>query len=649
MPGADGISITGPQGLPGADGISITGPQGLPGADGISITGPQGLPGADGISITGPQGGAGADGARGIQGLPGADGVSITGPQGVAGPAGSAGVAGLKGDTGLTGITGKGFTIYATYSSETLLVADDLHIGEFVLITGGMLYLNKGISQGDYPANTAFHFVGDITNDALLVGPQGLQGLQGLQGIQGVAGVAGSAGVAGTVGPAGTSITGPQGLAGQSAIDYSTYGQNWVSTGLSGTTNAIAMSGNGKHQTITGSGKIYQSTDCGVNWITNTAISGYGIGMDSTGQYQSVGTASGIYYSSNLGVNWTASNLINSNMAGVVVSPDGVHQMCTSFNNAVYYSSDYGHTWNTSGSPLTSAMTGKWVFLSISNDKYATMCIQGGLMYNSTTYGVSWTASTILASAITTYAWQGCAMSSSGQYQVACVNNGGIYYSSNYGLNWVLSNAPSLAWGTYSTCTGGITMSANGQFSTVMIPSVGMYSSMDYGHTWAKTPATNLAWNCIVMSSTGQYQSATNSTSVYYSSGAGSILNSTPAVLYNSITTASGTAYTLDYNVGATNILANAPTANFSIRLNNCVASTTSGVFTITYNTVNKYYCNSITCYDTSGVQIVLASSVPLFVGGSPTLTSSTIIQQTFTLIRNFASNYVLSSVASYY
>ena len=192
-------------------------------------------------------------------------------------------------------------------------------------------------------------------------------------------------------------------------------------------------------------------------------------------------------------------------------------------------------------------------------------------------------------------------------------------------------------------------MSANGQFATVIIPNVGMYSSMDYGHTWAKTPATNLNWQSISMSSTGQFMSATNSTSVYCSSGAGSILNSTPAILYNSITTASGTAYTLDYNVGATNILANAPTANFSIRLNNCVASTTSGVFSITYNTSNKYYCNSITCYDTSGVQIVLASSVPLFVGGSPTLTSSTIIQQTFTLIRNFASNYVLSSVASYY
>jgi photosystem II stability/assembly factor-like uncharacterized protein len=438
---------------------------------------------------------------------------------------------------------------------------------------------------------------------------------------------------------------------GQPAFDYSTYGQTWVSTGLTGTTNAIAMSGTGKHQTITGLGEIYQSTDYGANWIVNTAITGgYGIGMDTTGQYQSVGTGGGgIYYSSNLGINWTVSNILNANITGVVVSPDGVHQMCTGFNNPVYYSSDYGHTWNTSGSPLTAGMTGKWIFLSISNDKYATMCIQGGLMYNSTTYGVSWTASTILASAMTTYLWQGCAMSSSGQYQVACVASGGIYYSSNYGLNWVLSNAPSLAWGIYSTCTGGITMSANGQFATVMIPNVGMYCSMDSGQTWATTPATNLAWNGIAMSSTGQYQSAINGTSVYYSSGTGSVVNSTPAVLYNSITTASGTAYTLDYNVGATNILANAPTANFSIRLNNCVASTTSGVFTITYNTVNKYYCNSITCYDTSGTQIVLASSVPLFAGGTPTLTSSTIIQQTFTLICNFASNYVLSSVSSYY
>ena len=90
-----------------------------------------------------------------------------------------------------------------------MLVADDTHIGEFVLVTGGNLYLNKGIGLGDYIGNTAFHFVGDITNDAQLKGDQGIQGIQVIQGIQGLTGITGLQGTTGLQG-----IQGIQGTTG---------------------------------------------------------------------------------------------------------------------------------------------------------------------------------------------------------------------------------------------------------------------------------------------------------------------------------------------------------------------------------------------------------------------------------------------------
>ena len=110
-------------------------------------------------------------------------------------------------------------------------------------------------------------------------------------------------------------------------------------------------------------------------------------------------------------------------------------------------------------------------------------------------------------------------------------------------------------------------------------------------------------------------------------------------------------SYTLDYTGNtAVYILSTAPTANFTVRLNNCTTDTTKSItFAVVYNTTGKYYCNSITAYSDTTTQITLASSVPLFSGGSPNISTSTVMIQTFNLIRSFASNYVLSSVISYY
>jgi hypothetical protein len=120
---------------------------------------------------------------------------------------------------------------------------------------------------------------------------------------------------------------------------------------------------------------------------------------------------------------------------------------------------------------------------------------------------------------------------------------------------------------------------------------------------------------------------------------------------YNAITTGTN-SFTLDYSTGAVFYLSTGSTlnANFSVRLNNCTTDTTKNItFALIYSTTGKYYCSSVTAYSDTSTAITLASSTPIFSGGTPSISTSTIMVQTFTLTRLFASNYVLSSVVSYY
>jgi hypothetical protein len=90
--------------------------------------------------------------------------------------------------------------------------------------------------------------------------------------------------------------------------------------------------------------------------------------------------------------------------------------------------------------------------------------------------------------------------------------------------------------------------------------------------------------------------------------------------------------------------------SNFTVRLNNCGTNVNKNItFVLAYNTTGKYYCNTITAYTDTSTQITLASSTPLFFGGTPSITSSVIMIQTFTLWRIFSSNYITSNVGSGY
>ena len=89
-------------------------------------------------------------GTRGPTGWTGPTGE--TGPTGDVGPTGSTGATGLgeTGPTGIQGPVGKGFQIFASVPTYADLPTSPTggQVGEFVLVTGGDLFLYSGTGLG---------------------------------------------------------------------------------------------------------------------------------------------------------------------------------------------------------------------------------------------------------------------------------------------------------------------------------------------------------------------------------------------------------------------------------------------------------------------------------------------------------------------
>ena len=99
--------------------------------------------------------------------------------------------------TGPKGDTGQGFRVFATTSSYTGLyniIATGGNMGEFVLITGGDLFVYMGTGIGNTGPNNSYGYAGDVTDESKLVGLQGSQGLIGYQGLEGSQGLKGDGG-----------------------------------------------------------------------------------------------------------------------------------------------------------------------------------------------------------------------------------------------------------------------------------------------------------------------------------------------------------------------------------------------------------------------------------------------------------------------
>ena len=129
--------------------------------------------------------------------------------------------------------------------------------------------------------------------------------------------------------------------------------------------------------------------------------------------------------------------------------------------------------------------------------------------------------------------------------------------------------------------------------------------------------------------------------------------------LFNSISesyipiTTGTNAFTLDYTSGCVFYLSTGTTlnANFSVSLRNLTTNTNRSYnITLIYATTGKYICNSVTAYTDAGTTAIsLSSATPLWVNGTaPSITTSTVMIQTFSILRLFGTNYCVSNVVGY-
>ena len=277
---------------------------------------------------------------------------------------------------------------------------------------------------------------------------------------------------------------------------------------------------------------------------TQTTYNGYA--MSATGQYHTAcyGAASGsggVYYSNNYGTTWNTATIspgASTFLIGVGMSASGQYQVLgvNGAGGQIFVSSNYGVTW----AVVASSYTGLWHEFCVSaSGQYMTGVLYyygpsgfTSAIYYSTNYGSSWTIATGYSS--TTILWMSVCCSSSGQYQTASSNGSGVWYSSNYGATWTLAS------GTSSGVWISVRCSASGQYQTTAVYGGGsIYISSNYGVTWtiiSSTVQTN--WNGVGMSASGQYQVAGVATgTVYYSNNYGATWTTTgaPSLVWGSL------------------------------------------------------------------------------------------------------------------
>ena len=252
------------------------------------------------------------------------------------------------------------------------------------------------------------------------------------------------------------------GLLGQGIFLTRNYGQTWTqltnttvngTTGTypSGTTSAsawfdAAVSSSGKYMTImtTGTGNLYVSSNYGITWViapsAATAANYQCASMSATGLYQ-LATISGgqLQLSINSGATWSAVATSKIWM-GCGMSATGQYMTAVASTGGataagVFLSSNYGQTWTDLASYTLNSATGAYPAATTSNLDWSACAVSATgqyqiiartvappytttlLLYTSSNYGITWTATA--STAATSNTWNRMQVSASGQYQVA--------------------------------------------------------------------------------------------------------------------------------------------------------------------------------------------------------------------------------------
>jgi len=155
------------------------------------------------------------------------------------------------------------------------------------------------------------------------------------------------------------------------------------------------------------------------------------------------------------------------------------------------FSTCYGTTWQAK----TSANQWWTAIAMSSTGQYQTAVVDGGQIYVSSDFGVTWTAKESYRS------WKDVAVSSNGARQAAVAYNNYIYVSTDYGNTWTAK------FTDYTRSWDSIAMSRDDGWTLTAGGASSIYVSQDYGNTWI-TKLTNAYVRDISMSLDGQYQLA---------------------------------------------------------------------------------------------------------------------------------------------
>ena len=305
----------------------------------------------------------------------------------------------------------------------------------------------------------------------------------------------------------------------------------------------LSMSESGQYCVAAcGNENIYYSNDYGVNWTSTTATTTAAadattdIAISKNGQYAFVTTTSGKIWrclATNVAteppayryITYSASFGTSSQWFCLTTSFNGKYVMCaTRGAKTISYSSDYGETWATSAALAGGAEMYSVAMSYDGKNAYCATCNTLGTFYKSTNFGVSWTALTSDAD-VTNKDIRVIATSGTGQYVIVGVFNSLIYYSSDYGVTFTATTTGSASTPWYS-----MSMSGNGKYAVACQYLTGtIFYSSNYGATWtASSPSTT--WYSVSISGSGPYAVACSTTQIYMSSNYGETWTSKASV-----------------------------------------------------------------------------------------------------------------------
>ena len=283
----------------------------------------------------------------------------------------------------------------------------------------------------------------------------------------------------------------------------------WTSSKIPGTNNwsALASSADGMKLVAASyddpafnPGRIYTSTNGGVDWVVTSAPSNFWYGVASSTNGVNLAAAvfgGGIYTSADSGVSWTpAASAPYGVWYAIASSWDGARLVAVSggAERFIYTSPDTGQTWVSNNVPdseywyaVASSADGR-VLAAVSNSNTNG---GAGAVYTSTNSGNTWTAG-----ALTGIRWTGIGASGDGKKLVACGFSSALYTSVDAGLNW------KPVTGVFGFFTGAAS-SADGSRLVVISNGGQIYSSIDSAANWTSNNVASLAWQDVALSRDG--------------------------------------------------------------------------------------------------------------------------------------------------